>query len=194
MTSQPTISIIAAVAHNYAIGVNGDLPWKLPADMKWFREHTLGKPVIFGRRTFESMGALKDRTNIVVTSRESLDDDVFVSETLEDALELAEQHVDDNTGEIMILGGAMIYEEAILIADRFYLTVVHTDLEDADTFFPPIDDGQWRVSFHKTYAPDKKNKLAHSYLILERFQYGPSEQPSAEHLPGRFRPVTDNVS
>ena len=159
----PTISLIAAVAENYVIGKDGELPWRLPADLKWFVEKTRGKPVIFGRRTYESTGFLKSRTNIVLTSRDDFEDErAVVVHTIDEALEAAKP-----ADEIMILGGSSIYEQFMPIADRFYLTVVHAR-PDGDTRFPPIDASEWRIASEERREADELNPHAMTFLILER--------------------------
>lgn len=176
------ISFIAAVAENYVIGKEGQLPWRLPADLKWFVEHTRGKPVLFGRRTFESTGYLKARRNIVLTTRRDYDGgaDVVVH-TLDEAL--AEAEGDD---ELMVLGGATIYEELLPRADRFYLTVVHAR-PDGDTRFPPFSEQQWDVVYEERRDADERNPHAMTFYILDRAEYGPSDAAPTELLPVRYR-------
>ncbi len=178
----PTISLIAAVAENYVIGKDGDLPWRLPADLRWFVRHTRGKPVVFGRRTFESTGYLKGRHNIVVTRQADWDGgaDQVVGSPAEATAEIGDEV------EVMILGGSGIYEEFLDTADRFYLTVVHT-LAEGDTKFPPFDADQWEVTYEENRPPDDENLLPMTFFILERIAYGPAPDAPDELLPGRFR-------
>jgi dihydrofolate reductase len=143
-----TISIIVATARNGVIGKNNQLPWHLPQDLKYFREKTTGKPVIMGRKTFESIGKpLPNRTNIVITrnhdwSREG----VMVVHDLEAAIQVAGNlHNTENQSEleVMIIGGAEIYKSALAIADRVYLTYIDKDV-DGDAWFPSLDSG-WNL-------------------------------------------------
>jgi len=161
----PRISLIAAMADNHVIGIANKLPWKLPADMKWFRQHTLGKPIVMGRKTFESIGAkpLPSRTNIVVTS------DVnyraagcTVVHSLEAALVSA-----GNVPEVMVIGGASFYAQTLPHAQRIYLTVVHFPF-DGDAWFPEIDWSAWYEASRIDCPADANNPFAHTFLILER--------------------------
>lgn len=180
-TEERKISLIAAVAENYVIGRDGDLPWKLPDDLKWFVKHTRGKPVIFGRRTFESTGYLPARRNIVVTSRADYGANCdTVVRSLDEALAAA-----GDVMEVMVLGGRGLYEEALDIADRFYLTVVHAS-PDGDTYFPPIDAAQWSVSYREEHPPDERHELAMTFMILDRVDYGEGA-PDEHHLPDEWR-------
>ncbi len=169
MANKPLISLIAAMTPERVIGIDNTLPWKLPADMKWFRQHTLGKPVVMGRKTYESFGArpLPDRHNIVV-SRDKLYDagDASIAYSIDDAIEKAiEQEPDVN--EIMIIGGASFYEQTLPIADRMYITEVQTTLK-GDAWFPEFDKAQWQVSETHFYDVDEKNNIAMTFTILNR--------------------------
>jgi dihydrofolate reductase len=159
------ISLIAAMADDRAIGIENRLPWKLPADMKWFRLHTLGKPIIMGRKTFESFGGrpLPERTNIVITGDESYQaEGALVVHSIEAALAAAGE-----VEEVMIIGGESFYKQMLPRAERFYLTRVHGSFE-ADAWFPEFDEGQWRELEHTEYPADEKNPYACSFIILQR--------------------------
>ncbi|MBM6993721.1 MAG: dihydrofolate reductase [Prevotella sp.] len=136
-----TISIIVAIAKNRAIGFQGQMPWHLPEDLKHFKKLTLNHSIIMGRKTWESLpnGALPKRRNIVVSrSVEKLEGgEVFSS--LEDALEACKTEE-----EVFIIGGGTIYQQAMPLAHRIYLTSVDTVPAEADTFFPEIDERQWQ--------------------------------------------------
>lgn len=136
------VSIIAAMAENRVIGREGAIPWDLPADRRRFREITLGHPVIMGRKTFESLaGPLDGRINIAVTrNRAWWADGILVAHSLEEALSLA-----GDVDEAFVIGGREIYEEALPLAQRIYLTVVHLDVE-GDTRFPAIPSSFEEVS------------------------------------------------
>ena len=161
------ISLIAAMADNRVIGIENRLPWKLPADMKWFRKHTLGKPVVMGRKTFESFGGrtLPDRPNIVVTSDRSYAiDGATVVYSIDEALSAA-----GDVEEVMIIGGASFYEQMLPQADRFYLTLVHADVE-GDAWFPEFDLAEWQEVERHDFDADENNAHAYSFTILERIR------------------------
>ena len=161
----PRISLIAAMADNRVIGIANKLPWKLPADMKWFRQHTLGKPIVMGRKTFESIGAkpLPGRINIVVTSDLNYrTEGCVVAHSIENALQLA-----SNVPEVMIIGGASFYTQTLPYAQRIYLTVVHHAF-DGDAWFPDIDWKAWRETTRVDCASDASNAYDCTFLILDR--------------------------
>jgi dihydrofolate reductase len=130
----PIVSIIAGIGKNRELGAENKLLWNIPEDMQWFRDKTNGHPVIMGRKTHESIGrVLPNRTNIIITNNpEYQKDGCFVYASLNDAITFAKTKDDS---EIFIIGGASIYKQAIDIADKLYLTVVHADFH-ADTYFP----------------------------------------------------------
>ena len=157
--------MIAAMTDDGVIGIENRLPWKLPNDMKWFRQHTLGKPIIMGRKTFESFGSkpLPDRTNIIITRDENYQaKGSVVVHSIEEAL-LAAGDVD----EAMIIGGESFYEQMLPQANRLYLTFVHAKIE-GDAWFPEIDFSAWNEVEHIDYQADEKNPLAHSFVILDK--------------------------
>ena len=164
------LSLIWAMAENRVIGRDNSLPWRLPNDMRHFMKTTMGRPVIMGRKTFESMKApLPGRTNIVLTQnsqwrREGVQ---FVA-TLDEAIALAEsQCVIDGVDEVMIIGGAQIYELALPIADRLYLTVVHAE-PAGDVLFPHFDLDHWRVVAEERCEADERHSSAFTFQTLER--------------------------
>lgn len=171
MTEKPIISLIAAVAENYTIGVDGDLPWRLPNDLKWFKSKTVNKPVVMGRITHETLGfPLPSRRNIILTRDENYGSEgCEVAHSIDQALEMA-----GDVPELMILGGAGVYEQFMDSADRFYLTVVHSEF-DGDTVFPAFEAEQWRVTFSEHHEANEKNPYDHTFYILEREEYGPVE-------------------
>ena len=158
------------MAEDRLIGVNNRLPWKLPADMQWFRKHTLGKPIIMGRKTFESFGGrtLPDRTNIVITRDEdySVDADVVIVHSIDAALEAAAQSGSD-VEEVMIIGGASFYEHMLERADRFYITQVHGRFE-GDAWFPKYEQLNWKEICREEHAVDEKNAYACTFRILSK--------------------------
>lgn len=159
--SVPIVSIIAAVAKNLAIGKNNQLLWHLPEDLKRFKSLTIGHPIIMGQRTFESIGrALPGRTNIVVSDKLNYQAlGCQVAHSLEEALRFAMLAQGDN--EIFIIGGGMIYKQAINLADKLYLTLVDGEFE-ADTFFP--DYAQFK---RVIYQSEWMNSGSVKYQFLE---------------------------
>jgi len=163
--NKPTISLIAAMADDRAIGIENRLPWKLPADMKWFRRHTVGKPIVMGRKTFESFGGrpLPERSNIVITRDEGYQaEGAVVVHTIKEAIAAA-----GNVEEVMIIGGESFYRQMLPHADRFYITLVHGSFE-ADAWFPEFDWDNWTEVSREEHPADGKNAWACSFIVLER--------------------------
>jgi dihydrofolate reductase len=158
------IGLIVAMAEGRVIGAGGRLPWHLPADLRHFRTLTLGKPIVMGRRTFESIGRpLPGRTNIVVTrDPEVRGAGVWVARDLETALAMARP-----LGEVMVIGGASIYARALPLCERIYLTEVHAKI-NGDTWFPDYDPGEWREYNRSDHPPDPANRYPYSFVVLER--------------------------
>src|SRR5579872_2048946 len=140
------IVLVAAVGENNAIGKDGQLPWTIKSDLRYFRALTLDKPVIMGRKTFQSIGkALDRRTNIVITRDPAFSaEGVEKAPSFEAALDLARKDAEERgAGEIMIVGGSDVFAKAMPLADRLEITHVHAAPE-GDVFFPPIDPRHWR--------------------------------------------------
>ena len=158
------ITIIAAIAENNALGKDNKLIWHLPADLKRFKKVTLNHHIIMGRKTFESLGKpLPNRTNIVITrNKDYTANGCVVVNSLQEAIMAAKE--DENP---FILGGAEIYKQAILIADKLDLTFVHHIFE-ADVFFPEIDSTIWKESSREDYKADEKNKYDFSFVTFKR--------------------------
>jgi len=156
------------MASNRVIGRNNELPWHLPADLKHFKELTTGKPIIMGRNTYESIGRpLPNRTNIIVTGNPDYKiEGCEIKHSLEDAIDCARSE----GSEIMIIGGAHIYRDALLIADRIYLTQIHQNIE-GDIYFPEIDGQQWQETACENF-PAQDNDPAFSFLTMERVSQG----------------------
>ncbi|MBL4780720.1 MAG: dihydrofolate reductase [Porticoccaceae bacterium] len=163
------ISLIVAVADNCVIGSNNQLPWRISADLKYFKRVTLGKPIIMGRLTYESIGKpLPGRRNIVMT-RDSTwrAEGVTRAGDLNEALTIAGKIADDaDLDEVMVIGGATIYREALPRADRLYLTRVHTRVE-GDAFFPELDLSEWRETLVETLAGEGQTPSC-SFVQLDR--------------------------
>jgi dihydrofolate reductase len=169
------ISLIWAMSTNGVIGRGQRLPWRLPKEMQFFVRTTLGKPVIMGRKTFESMKApLPGRTNIVVTRDEDYQrEGIKVANDLAGALVQAEaQCLVDGRDEIMVAGGAQIYALALPIATRLYVTTVDADIQ-GDTFFPELDLDGWQELSQESFAADAANSHAYSIAIYERLVQAP---------------------
>jgi dihydrofolate reductase len=156
-----TISLIVAAAENNAIGKNNQLLWHLPNDLKFFKNTTWGMPVIMGRKTFESVNKpLPGRFNIVITRQANWKADSVIAATdLQDALQKA---AETNCNEIFIIGGGEIYKQAYELADKIYLTRVHTEI-DGDTFFLALDENKWQLMANQDFAADEKHAFAYSF-------------------------------
>lgn len=142
------IALIVAMAENRVIGRDGGLPWRIPADLKYFKATTMGKPIVMGRKTFDSIGKpLPGRANIVVTrSDATFPDGVDVVGDVDAALAIAQKRAAEvNVDEIMIIGGAALYEATLPRADRLYITEVHATVE-GDTYFPAFARDEWHES------------------------------------------------
>ncbi len=160
-TTGKRVVLVAAVAENGVIGRNGDLPWQMPEDLRRFRSITTGNTVVMGRRTFESIGRpLPERTNIIITrQRDWAADGVLVAHGVKDAITLARVL----EGDIMIIGGAQIYEAAMAHADVQLLTEVHSS-PDGDTFYPAFDEDEWvetEREAHEGFAFVRYDRGAH---------------------------------
>jgi len=160
------ISIIVAVAENYAIGKSNKLLWHLPADLKHFKQLTTGHAVVMGKRTFESLpnGPLPNRKNIVLTSipSEGVTKEYFEADSLEDAIELCEHE-----NEIFIIGGSTVYKQSIDKADAMYITWVHSEFV-ADAYFPEVDFSQWNEVSREDHPADEKNPHSYTFSYYEK--------------------------
>jgi len=157
----PRVSIIVATDERGAIGREGQLPWRLPEDLRRFKALTLGKPVVMGRKTWDSIGRpLPGRLNLVVTRQAGLQlPGATVVGSLDEALSAA-----GDVPEVCIIGGAEIYRLALPLADTLHVTRVHA-LVDADTYFPALDLQQWEEVAREEHAADERH--AHSYDFVE---------------------------
>jgi dihydrofolate reductase len=161
--AQPLISLIVAMAQNGVIGRDNALPWRLPADLKRFKAFTLGKTVLMGRKTFESIGRpLHGRDNLVLTrDRRWLAAGVIVVHSVEQALTQA------GDKELVAIGGAQIYRLLMPFARRIYLTHVHADVP-GDTFFPDFDPTQWDDVECRMHPADEEHAYPVTFVTLER--------------------------
>jgi dihydrofolate reductase len=160
------VSIIVAIAKNNEIGRGNDLLWKLPADLKRFKELTTGHTIIMGRKTFESLpkGALPNRRNIILSRDTGVSyENCEVYSSLDAALiKLIHEE------EVFIIGGGQVYNQALVLADKLYLTRVHAEFPEADTFFPIIDWSEWRETSRETRPVDEKNPYSFTFYEFER--------------------------
>ena len=162
------VSLIVALSRNGVIGVDNQLPWHLPDDLRYFKSVTMGKPLIMGRKTFQSIGRpLPGRTNIVLTrDAEWTADGVVVVHDLDAAMAAAEHSsVKSGIDEVMIIGGEQIYTMTLATADRLYLTEVDAVVE-GDAFFPPLDLTHWDQS--RVEFPDNMDNNAYRFVVLDR--------------------------
>lgn len=164
------IALIWAMARNGVIGRDNKLPWYLPEDLKYFKRVTTGKPVIMGRKTYDSIGRpLPNRTNIVVTRDANLTlEGVKVVTSLDDALDIARaESVISDVDEVIVMGGAEIYAQALPHADRLYVTLVHAEVE-GDAVFPPIDLGAYQELAREDFNAEGPNPYDYSFVVYER--------------------------
>jgi dihydrofolate reductase len=163
------ISLIVALARNHAIGLNNKMPWHLPEDLKYFKRVTLGKPVIMGRNTFESIGRpLPGRPNIVISRNANYPaQGITLVHSLDAALAVAQTLLTPEQPEVMVIGGAQIYAQALPLAHRLYLTEVDAAPE-ADAFFPQFDRGQWLEIASEQHAANNSNPWSYRFVTLER--------------------------
>ena len=161
--------LVAALDRNSAIGRDNQLPWHLPDDLKRFKALTLGKPVLMGRKTAESLGrALPRRQNLVLTRSGRVPfEGMLAVASLEEAMRLAGEN------ELMVIGGGEIYALTLPLAIRLHLTHVHTEITGAEAFFPPFDPGQWRVTTRSSHAADDKHAHAFEFVDYQRTPLSP---------------------
>jgi dihydrofolate reductase len=162
------LSSIVAADENNAIGKDNLLPWHLPNDLKFFKKTTLGKPVLMGRKTYESLGKpLPGRLNIVITAQKNvqLPEGVLVFDSIEEGIERMEK---ENAEESFIIGGGTIFEQTMNRIDRIYLTRVHTVIAHATAFFPTVDHTHWKMVKEEPHEADEKHAFAYTFQQYER--------------------------
>ncbi|MFP7723471.1 dihydrofolate reductase [Lysobacter sp. A3-1-A15] len=159
----PALVLVAALDRNGAIGRDNELPWRLPDDLKRFKALTLGKPVLMGRRTAESLGrALPGRSNLVLTRSGVVPfPGMQPVASLEEARELARGL---RAPELCVIGGGEVYALTLPAAHRLRLTYVDTQVEGADAFFPPFDATRWRVTHREAHAADARHEFAFEFV------------------------------
>jgi dihydrofolate reductase len=155
---------IVAMSENHVIGLNNKLPWHLPADLAHFKNITMGKPVLMGRRTYESIGRpLPGRCNIIITRDPCFDaPGCVVADSIDSALKSA-----DYADEVFVIGGALLYQQLLPQVERLYMTLIHHEME-GDTFFPELDKREWRECQREFHEADELNVYPYSFLVLER--------------------------
>lgn len=159
------ISLIVAFTQNRVIGKENQMPWHLPRDLAWFKRNTLNKPVIMGRKTFESIGRpLPNRANIVLSRQPFEHENVKWADSLPTALGLC-----TTSEEVMIIGGGELFKQSLPLADKLYLTEIQTALE-GDTFFPEIALDQWQITEEEIVPADEQNAYACRFMLLEKIR------------------------
>jgi len=161
------LSAIVATDRKGTIGKDGDIPWYLPADLKFFKRTTLGHPVIMGRKTFRSIGRpLPKRTNIVLTRDAFFTaTGVVVSHSLREALA---QEAVTSAEEAFIIGGGELYKQSLDLVSTVFLTIVDAEIEGGDAFFPKLDPAEWQEVWSEAHRPDEKNERAYRFSRWER--------------------------
>ena len=169
------VELVLAVAENDVIGRENRLPWHLSGDLRRFKALTLGKPILMGRKTYESIGkALPGRTNLVLTrSAEFHPSDCTVVATFDEARRIAGDEARRITGAepvLMVIGGAEVYRQCIAFARRIHLTLVHASVADGDAFFAGWRGAEWCETFRERHEADDRNTFAYSFITLQRRQ------------------------
>lgn len=161
------IAAIVAIDQNRVIGKNNDIPWRLPADLRYFKRRTVGSPIIMGRKNYESIGRpLPKRTNIIITRNKDYKvEGCEVVHSIEAALELGKSL---KTEWIFIIGGEDIYAQTMEQWDRLYLTQVDTKVEGGDRFFPKIDTTNWELVQKEAHEKDAKNPHDYTFLVYDK--------------------------
>ncbi|MFT5657384.1 MAG: dihydrofolate reductase [Gammaproteobacteria bacterium] len=159
--TNPLLSLIWAMDENRLIGNNNELPWRLPADLAFFKRTTMGKPIIMGRKTFDSIGkALPGRQNIIITRDKGFTAlGCDIANSIDEAMSL----VADNTEEVMLIGGASLYQQTLEQANILYLTKIHHEFS-GDTWFPEIDMTFWSQVYREDFEADEKNLYPYSFM------------------------------
>ncbi len=161
------ISTIVAMGNNREIGRDNDIPWYLPEDLKYFKKKTLNRPIIMGRKCFQSIGRpLPKRTNIIITRNPYyIVSNAFVTHSLPEALDIAQQNEEE---EIFIIGGGGIYDLSKELWDRMYITEVDIDIPDADIFFPEMDMSKWKLVEENAHSKDEKNEYDYVFKVYDK--------------------------
>jgi dihydrofolate reductase len=168
------VSAIVATAHNNVIGKDNQIPWYLPADLKYFKKTTLNHHIIMGRNSYHSIGRpLPLRTNIIITRDPFfIAQDCLIAHSVEEALQIAD---DNGETEAFIIGGGIIYDISQQYWDKIYLTKVHLEV-DGEVFFPEIDPSEWTIISESHHEPDERNEHAYDFIVMERNTYNQEEE------------------
>jgi dihydrofolate reductase len=164
------IALIVAQSQNRVIGRDGDMPWHLTEDLKFFKRTTMGKPIVMGRKTFASIGKpLPGRANIVITRDPDFKfEGVVIARSLEEGISMGRDAAKESgVEEVMVIGGGEIYRGAMAQADRVYLTQVHAEVS-GETFFPEIDPSQWREAERSEVQVDQASGLEFTWMTWDR--------------------------
>lgn len=161
------LSLIVAIAKNNVIGVNNSLPWRLPADLQYFKQKTTGHHIIMGRKTFESIGGgrpLPNRVSVIVSRNTTLQlpEGCLLAHSVEQAITLSQSDT-----ETFIIGGSQLYATALPLVQRMYITRVHTEVA-GDAFFPEFAVSDWNLVSEEYHEADEKNLHPYSFLVFER--------------------------
>ncbi|MFA8439526.1 dihydrofolate reductase [Pueribacillus sp. YX66] len=161
------ISFLVAMDRNRVIGKDNDLPWKLPADLAYFKKLTTGHTVVMGRKTYESIGRpLPNRQNVILTrDKQYTAENCVVIHSVEEALELMNKKED----KYFIIGGSDLFEQFLPYVDRMYITFIDETFE-GDTFFPEVDMSNWKLVLKQKGKKDEKNRYEHSFLVYDRLK------------------------
>lgn len=164
------LALIVAYAQNRVVGIENRLPWHLPEDLKYFKQVTTGKAVVMGRKTYESIGRpLPNRLNIVISRNPNFcADGVEVVANLQQAIDRATQYNQaNNQDEIMVIGGAAIYELALPLADKLYITLVHGEVV-GDAYFPEVSLAAWQLLDQQDYSASENNPYPYSFMVYQK--------------------------
>jgi dihydrofolate reductase len=164
-------ALIVAMSQNRVIGRNNQLPWYLPGDLKYFKQATMGKPIIMGRKTWDSIGRpLPGRMNVIISRNTQwrAPDGTVAAASLSEAMNKASAHAElEGSEEVMIIGGGQIYAEALPVVDRMYITKVHADI-DGDAFFPEVNWEEWKEIGREDFSASGNNPYDYSFVIYQR--------------------------
>lgn len=160
-----SVSLIVAASQNDVIGRDGDMPWRLSADLQRFKKLTMGHVIVMGRKTYESIGRLLPGRQTVIVTRQAgyAVEGAVIASNVAAALQTPSA-----AGEIFVVGGGEIYAQAIDLADQIYMTRVQTTITDGDTFFPPLAPDNWRQVEATEFAPDEKNDYPTTFEVWRR--------------------------
>ena len=161
------VTAIVACSKNRAIGRDNQIPWYLPADLRFFKEKTSGHHILMGRKTYESIGRpLPRRTNIIITRQADYKaEGCVVLSSLLEGVEYAKKH---GESELFIIGGGEIYRQALPVCSKIYYTEVDTEIVDANVFFPKLEASNWKLSLEKPHEKDEHNPHAYVFKLYER--------------------------